>query len=71
MLKFKDIVASCYGQQYSMALQERVPSPQVWAMAQIIFYTLGHMVNVHVLITKIKLIGYGLIIQQKMSIYTK
>jgi hypothetical protein len=41
MLKFKDIVACCYGQQQSMARQERVPSPQVWAMAQIVFLYIG------------------------------
>jgi hypothetical protein len=65
MLKFKDIVACCYGQQQFMAFQERTLSPQVWAMAQIIFYTLGPMVNVHVLVTKVKLIGYCLIITTK------
>jgi hypothetical protein len=43
--KFKHIIALCYGRQQALALQGRVPSSQVWAIAQIVVDTLGHVVQ--------------------------
>jgi hypothetical protein len=44
-LEFKHIIAFCYGNQQSLAIQGHVPSPQVWAMAQIFTNILGFMVQ--------------------------
>jgi hypothetical protein len=39
------VIGLCYGNQQSLALQGRVPSPQVWAITQIIANTLGSWFN--------------------------
>jgi DNA-binding PucR family transcriptional regulator len=39
-LEFKHVIALCYGRQQSFALQAYVPSPQVWAIAQVVVDTL-------------------------------
>jgi len=44
-LEFKHIIALCYGRQHSLALQGHVPSPQVWAIGQIVANTLGLVVQ--------------------------
>jgi len=44
-LEFKHIIALCYGSEQSLAFQGHVPSPQVWAIAQIVADTLGLVVQ--------------------------
>ncbi len=44
-LEFKHTIALCYGRQQSLALQGHVPTPQVWAIAQIVANTLGLVVQ--------------------------
>jgi hypothetical protein len=44
-LEFKHAIVLCYGRQQSLALQGHVPSPQVWAIAQIVANTLGFVVQ--------------------------
>ncbi len=44
-LEFKHTIAFCYESQHSLTLQGHVPSPQVWAIVQIIANTLGPMVQ--------------------------
>jgi hypothetical protein len=44
-LVFKYTIALCYGQQQSLTLQGRVPSPQVWDIAQVVVDTLVHVVQ--------------------------
>jgi hypothetical protein len=45
MFEFKHVIGLCYGNQQSLALQGHVPSPQVWAITQIIANTLGSWFN--------------------------
>jgi len=44
-LEFKHTITLCYGGQQSLALQGHVPSPQVWAIVQIVANTLAHVVQ--------------------------
>jgi hypothetical protein len=41
---FKQVIALYYGRQQSLALQGYVPSPRVWAIAQVVVDTLGLVV---------------------------
>jgi hypothetical protein len=43
--EFTNIIAFCFGNQQSLALQGHVPSPQVWVMAQIVTNIFGFMVQ--------------------------
>ncbi len=44
-LEFKHTIYLCYGKKTTLALQANVPSPQVWAIAQVVVNTLGFMVQ--------------------------
>jgi len=45
IFKFKHVIFFCYGNKKSLALQGCVPSPQVWAIAQVVVNTLGPMIQ--------------------------
>jgi hypothetical protein len=44
-LEFKHTIALFYGSQQSLAFQGHVPSPQVWAIPQIVVNTWGLVVQ--------------------------
>jgi len=44
ILEFKHVIAFCYGRQQSLTFQGHVPSPQVWAITQVVVDTLRPMV---------------------------
>jgi len=48
-LEFKHTISLCYGRQTTLALQACMPSPQVWATAQVVANTLGFVVQQRVL----------------------
>jgi hypothetical protein len=44
-IEFKHVIALYYGSQQSLALQGRVPHPQVWVVAQVVANILGLVVQ--------------------------
>ncbi len=42
--EFKNVVILCYGKQKFVALQQKIPKAQVWAIVKTITFTLNHVI---------------------------
>jgi hypothetical protein len=43
--EFEHVITLCYGRKKSLAFQGCVPTSQIWAIAQVVVDTLGHVVQ--------------------------